>query len=84
MIVKEKPVRLTRHQKSLLLLLSQQQEITIGKLASLLGISSVAATKNIHRLEQKRMVMRVVDERDHRRTLIVLTDSGHLIVKEVS
>ena len=83
MIVKEKPVQLTRHQKALLLLLSQHQEVTIGELASLLGITSVAATKNIHRLERKRMVMRVVDERDRRRTLIVLTETGYLIVKEL-
>ena len=82
MIVKEKPVKLTQHQRSLLYLLSQQQEVTIGELASLLGVTSVAATKNIHRLEQKRLVIRVEDERDRRRTLIVLTDTGQKIVNE--
>lgn len=80
--MKEKAVRLTQHQRSLLYLLSQHQEVTIGELASLLGVTSVAATKNIHRLEQKRLVRRVEDERDRRRTLIVLTDTGQSIVNE--
>ena len=80
MIVKEKPVKLTRHQQTVLQLLSQHHEATIGELASLLGITSVAATKNIHRLEEKHLVMRVTDERDRRRTLIVLTDRGQNIV----
>jgi DNA-binding MarR family transcriptional regulator len=81
-IVKEKPVNLTRHQRELLQLLSQHQDVTIGELASLLGVTSVAATKNIHRLEQKRLVRRVEDERDRRRTLIVLTATGQSIVDE--
>ncbi len=80
MIVKEKPVKLTRHQQTVLQLLSQHHEATIGELASLLGITSVAATKNIHRLEEKHLVKRVTDERDRRRTLIVLTDKGQNIV----
>lgn len=82
MIVKEKPVKLTRHQRALLQLLSQHEEVTIGELASLLGVTSVAATKNVHRLEQKRLVMRVEDERDRRRTLIILTATGQDIVNE--
>lgn len=80
--MKEKPVKLTRHQQAVLQLLSQHHEATIGELAALLSITSVAATKNIHRLEQKRLVMRVTDERDRRRTLIVLTDTGQDIVDE--
>lgn len=83
MIVKEKSLRLTQHQKSLLYLLSQHQEVTIGELASLLGVTSVAATKNIHGLEQKRLVIRLEDERDRRRTLIVLADAGQSIVDEI-
>jgi len=78
--VKETFVKLTRHQRAVLQLLSQHHEATIGELAALLGVTSVAATKNIHRLEQKHLVMRVVDERDRRRTLIVLTDTGQSIV----
>jgi DNA-binding MarR family transcriptional regulator len=81
-IVKEKTVRLTQHQRTLLQLLAQHQEVTIGALAALLGISSVAATKNVHRLEEKRLVMRVEDKWDRRRTLIVLTDAGQSIVND--
>lgn len=80
MTVKETLVKLTRHQRAVLQLLSQHNEATIGELATLLGVTSVAATKNIHRLEQKHLVMRVVDERDRRRTQIVLTDTGQSIV----
>lgn len=83
MIVKEKSVSLTRHQRVLLQLLSQHQGVTIGELASLLDVTSVAATKNIHRLVQKRLVIRVEDERDRRRTLIVLTDIGQDIAKDM-
>ncbi|HLJ36756.1 MAG TPA: MarR family transcriptional regulator [Ktedonobacteraceae bacterium] len=78
--MKEKHVKVTQHQREVLKLLSQHEQITIGTLASLLGVSSVAATKNIHRLEQKRLVKRVVDEQDHRRTLIFLTQAGQSIV----
>lgn len=81
-IVKEKRVKVTQHQRIVLKLLSQHEQVTIGTLAALLGVSSVAATKNVHRLEQKHLVMRVVDEQDRRRTLIVLTDMGKSVVDD--
>jgi DNA-binding MarR family transcriptional regulator len=81
-IVKEKAIHLTRHQRTLLHLVAQQQEGIIGALAALTGVSSVAATKNIHRLEEKRLVMRVEVERDQRPTLIVLTAPGQRVVDD--
>ena len=83
MIVKEKRVKVTQHQSIVLKLLAQHEQVTIGTLAALLGVSSVAATKNVHRLEEKRLVMRVVDEQDRRRTLIILTDTGQNMVNDM-
>ena len=80
--VKEKRVKVTLNQMTILSHLSHRQQVSLGELASLLGTSSAAATKNVQRLEQKRMVKRVVDEWDRRRVLISLTDDGRSMVNE--
>ena len=74
--VKEKRVRLTLKQRTILMLLSHHKQVSIGELAALLGVNSTAATKNVQRLEQKHLVKRTVDEWDLRRVLISLTDDG--------
>jgi DNA-binding MarR family transcriptional regulator len=51
--------RVTLHQRDILKLLSQHKQVTIGELASFLGVSSVAATKHANRLEQKKLVRRI-------------------------
>lgn len=79
--VKEKRVKVSLHQRAILLILSQHNQITIGELAALLGVSSAAATKNVQRLEQKHLVKRLVDEWDRRRVLISLTDDGQNVLQ---
>ena len=78
--VKEKRVKVTPKQMTILMYLPQHHQISIGELAALLGRSSAATTKNVHRLEQKRLVKRVVDEWDRRRILVSLTDAGRSVV----
>lgn len=72
----------SRHQQKILHHLSQNKHISIGELASLLGVSHAAATKNVDRLERKRLVKRKFDEMDRRRVLVLLTPLGLSIVNE--
>lgn len=81
---KTKPGTVTRYQREILHRLSQSNHISIGELATLLGVSSVAATKNVNRLERKRLVKRVFDEMDRRRALVSLTPAGLKVVHELS
>ncbi len=74
--------RVTPHQREILRLLAQRKQVTIGELASLLGVSSVAATKKVNRLEWQELVRRKADEWDRRRTLLILTEVGQSIVHE--
>jgi len=74
--------RVTRHQREILRLLSQRKQVTIGELASFLGVSSVAATKHANRLEQKELVRRKVDEWDRRRVFVNLTSAGWSMLNE--
>jgi DNA-binding MarR family transcriptional regulator len=76
---KEKRVKVTLNQITLLMHLSHHQ-VSRGELAALLRRSSAATTKNVQRLEQKRLVKRVVDEWDRRRILVSLTDAGRSVV----
>jgi len=48
----------------------------------MLGVSSVAATKKVNRLERQELVRRKADEWDRRRTLLILTEVGQSIVHE--
>jgi DNA-binding MarR family transcriptional regulator len=73
---KEKREKVTAHQQHVLALLAQRQQATVGEIASHFGVSSAAATKCVHRLEQKQLVRRVVDEWDRRRILVSLTSAG--------
>ncbi len=73
---------MTPHQREILRLLAQRKQVTIGELASLLGVSSVAATKKVNRLEWQELVRRKADEWDRRRTLLILTEVGQSIVHE--
>ena len=74
--------RVTLHQRDILRLLAQHKQVTIGELASFLGVSSVAATKHANRLQQKELLRRQVDEWDRRRTLLILTELGKSIIHD--
>ncbi len=80
MEAKEKRVKVTLNQMTILMHLPQHHQVSIGELAALLGRSSPATTKNVQWLEQKRLVKRVVDEWDRRRILVSLTDAGRSVV----
>ena len=79
MEAKEKRVKVTLNQMTILMHLPQHHQVSIGELAALLGRSSPATTKNVQWLEQKRLVKCVVDEWD-RRILVSLTDAGRSVV----
>ena len=68
-------------QREVLLLLTRSTPYSIGELALTLGISSVAATKLINRLERKRLVMRTPQTHDRRIHTIQLTATGAEIAR---
>lgn len=81
-IVKEIHVTVTPRQREILTLLSQRQQWTIGEIASLLGVSSAAASKCVDRLERKKLVKRQIDEWDRRNVLVSLTAISHSLLNE--
>ena len=74
--MEKEPVKVTLRQREVLTLVSQRDQMYIGGLASLLGVSYVAVIKIVNRLEQKQMVERVPDEWDRRRVFVNLTSAG--------
>ena len=81
--MEEKYVSVTLRQREVLTLLLQRR-LSIGELASLLGVSYVAAIKIVNRLEQKHLVKRVGDEWDRRRVFVNLTSAGWSMLNEES
>ena len=79
--MEEKYFSVTLRQREVLTLLSQRR-LSIGELASLLGVSYVAAIKIVNRLEQKDLVKRVGDEWDRRRVFVNLTSAGWSMLNE--
>ncbi|MGI9060423.1 MAG: MarR family winged helix-turn-helix transcriptional regulator [Ktedonobacteraceae bacterium] len=80
--MKEIHVTVTPRQREILTLLSQRQQWTIGEIASLLGVSSAAASKCVDRLERKKLVKRQIDEWDRRNVLVSLTAISHSLLNE--
>jgi len=78
--VEKEPV--TLRQREILTLVSQQGQVSIGGLASHLGVSYVAVIKIVNRLERKRLVERVRDEWDRRRVFVNLTSAGWRMLNE--
>ena len=83
-IVKEIRFSVTPRQREILTLLSQRQQWTIGEIASLLGVSSAAASKCVDRLERKKLVKRRIDEWDRRNVLVSLTAISQSLLNESS
>lgn len=73
---------MTLRQREVLTLVSQRHQVSIGELASLLGVSYVAVIKIVNRLERKQLVERVPDEWDRRRVFVNLTSAGWSILNE--
>lgn len=70
----------TPHQQEVLLRLSHYPSLSIKEVASLLSVSSAAATKAIQRLERKKLVSCTQDEWDRRLVRVKLTTKGQQIV----
>ncbi len=81
-IVNKARFSVTQRQREILTLLARREQWTVGEVASLLGVSSAAATKNVTRLERKRLVKRTVDEFDRRGILVSLTTDGRSVLDE--
>ena len=82
MIVNKPRFSVTLRQREILTLLSQRRVWTVGEIAILLSVSSVAATKNVNRLERKQLVKRKVDDVDRRYIQVSLTEDDFSVVNE--
>lgn len=69
-------VIITPGQMKLMLLLSLSKQRSVRQLSLMLGVSSPATTKAVHRLVRKKLVMRTPNEIDHRSVEVSLTDIG--------
>jgi DNA-binding MarR family transcriptional regulator len=57
----------------------ENQEVTVSRLASLLTVAIPTATIAVKKLERKGLLKKVPCEKDGRRTIISLTDTGKVI-----
>ncbi len=73
----------TRRALEVLQHLSASGPLTVGEQAEHLGLRRNSVSELLQRLETKRLVARVRDERDERRVLVWLTDSGRDVVSRV-
>ncbi len=80
-MIEQQAHAVSARQGEVLLLLTRSTPYSIGELASTLGISSVAATKLINRLERKRLVTRTPQTLDRRIHTIQLTATGAEIAR---
>ena len=80
--VEKEPVTVTLRQREVLTLVSQRGRVSIGDLASPLGVSYVAVIKIVNRLVRKQLVERVPDDWDRRRVFVQLTSAGWSFLNE--
>ena len=73
----------TRRALEVLQHLSASGPLTVGEQAEHLGLRRNSASELLQRLEAKGLVARIHDERDERRVLVWLTDSGRDVVSRV-
>ncbi len=72
---------ISSRQHEILIVLSQREQWSLGEIASAVGVSHVAITKMVDRLEHKGLVKRDVDYNDRRRVLVNLTRAGTTMLK---
>lgn len=75
---------ITPRQLEVLSYLARRDHWSVGEVASVLGVSSAAATKAIARLERKGLVTRAVDIMDRRCVNVRITRAGSDAVRQVS
>jgi DNA-binding MarR family transcriptional regulator len=73
----------TRRALEVLQHLSASGPLTVGEQAEHLGLRRNSVSELLQRLEAKGLVARIRDERDERRVLVWLTDSGRDVVSRV-
>ena len=72
---------ISSRQREILIVLSQREQWSLGEIATAVGVSHVAITKIVDRLENKGLVKRDVDYTDRRRVLVNLTRAGTTMLK---
>jgi DNA-binding MarR family transcriptional regulator len=72
---------ISSRQHEILIVLSQREQWSLGEIATAVGVSHVAITKMVDRLEHKGLVKRDVDYKDRRRVLVNLTRAGTTMLK---
>lgn len=72
----------TPRQIEVLTFLSKREHLSVGEVATALGVSSAAATKAIARLERKGLVTRSVDMMDRRCVNVRITRTGNDAVRQ--
>lgn len=75
---------ITPRQLELLQVLTNRQHMSVGEVATALGVSSAAATKAIARLERKGLATRTIDIMDRRCVNVRLTRSGTELTRRSS
>ena len=76
------PLPLTPGQFHLVKLMSLNGRRQIGEVADLLGVTPPAATKNIDKLEQLGLVVRMSSKTDRRATLLSVSPKGRRLVRK--
>ncbi len=76
------PMAITPRQLEVLTNLSLRERWSIGEVASVLGVSSAAATKAVARLERKGLVSRAVDAMDRRCVNVRVTHAGNEVIRQ--
>lgn len=71
---------LTTSQVKAIFLLAHHGSLPVGKLATLLGVGSPAASILVQQLVEKHLVRRAEDPQDRRRTLVSLTSRGDKLI----
>ena len=74
---------ITSRQLEVLALLARREQWLVGEVASVLGVSSAAATKAIARLERKGLVTRSVDMMDRRCVNVRITRAGDNALRQI-
>jgi DNA-binding MarR family transcriptional regulator len=74
---------ITSRQLEVLEFLARREQWQVGEVASVLGISSAAATKAIARLERKGLVTRSVDVMDRRCVNVRITRAGGDALRQI-
>ena len=74
---------ITSRQLEVLAFLTQREQWLVNEVASVLGVSSAAATKAIVRLERKGLVSRSIDMMDRRCVNVRVTHAGTNAVRQI-